>query len=375
MAEAVRSPSSNGVHKDATPPDRAQWGFFKALTEHRDQHRRQDLIAAAYAADGMDGSIAKAAMDETGGAKGGYLVPPGYSTMLLDAIAEWSFIRPLALVVPMDSQTTMCPMPSVRGAATAGTTPFFGGIVFLWPSQTAQAVGLNETEPSFDQMTLTAWDLVGQIVLSNQLVADIGPEGEQKLITLFGRAAAWYEEYAYLQGKGAAQFMPLGMVNAPGAALVSRHAPNTIAQQDIATMAGDMIPFGWGNAIWCCSPTAIAQIAQLTGFIPNQQFMFHKDGGLRGISGFAGTLLTRPLFVTEKLPAMGTKGDLIFVDPALYAVGERSQVVIDSSPHPKFTTNQTVFRVWLRVDGRPLQPAVANLADGTSTASSIVVLV
>jgi HK97 family phage major capsid protein len=70
----------------------------------------------------------------------------------------------------------------------------------------------------------------------------------------------------------------------------------------------------------------------------------------------AGFLMNRPLFVTDKLPALGTKGDLMFFDPYLYVVADRQQVLIDTSIYDPnvFTKNQTMFRVWLRMGGRPM---------------------
>lgn len=159
---------------------------------------------------------------------------------------------------------------------------------------------------------------------------------------------------------------PLGMLNSPACVQIPRAAGNQIAASDIASMAAAMIPEGWQNGIWACSPSALAQICKLATYQVSQ-------GGVGGEGGAAGYLISRPLFVTEKLPTLGTFGDLMFFDPSMYVVGNRQEVVVDASPHYLFANNRTAFRVWLRIAGQPWLPAPVTLADG-STASSIVAL-
>jgi HK97 family phage major capsid protein len=208
---------------------------------------------------------------------------------------------------------------------------------------------------------------------------DMGPEAEIAWMKLFGRAAGWYEDYAFFQGGGAGNYMPLGIINAPGTKGVARASGNHISQNDLSGMTQAMIPFGWGHAIWCCSVAALGELQKATGFMPNQIPIFPPslDGHgpvFPGVSGLAGTLLTRPMFVTEKLPALGTKGDLVFFDPTSYIVGDRMETTIDASPHPNFNTYQTIFRIWRRVDGKPMNSATMTMQDGSTTASPFVVL-
>ncbi|MCI0409059.1 MAG: phage major capsid protein, partial [Acidobacteria bacterium] len=160
--------------------------------------------------------VAKAAMSELSGSVGGYLLPQDYSDALLETIAELSFIYPRATVIPMFSADLLAPRWNVETAPTAaGIAPFFGGVIFRWGAEPA----LPETEPTFRMDTFHAWDLLGYCTVSNQWLQDAGAEqplrAEHYLIRMFGRAAAWQAELAFLQGLGAAQQMPLGIVNSP----------------------------------------------------------------------------------------------------------------------------------------------------------------
>jgi HK97 family phage major capsid protein len=85
-------------------------------------------------------------------------------------------------------------------------------------------------------------------------------------------------------------------------------------------------------------------------------------------------LLGRPAIMTEKLPALGTKGDLILVDPSLYIIGDRQQIEIAASEHVNFLANQMTWRVVERVDGQPWLDKPITLQDNATQVSPFVVL-
>ena len=324
---------------------------------------------------GVHTSVQKsAANDELSGAAGGWLVPMDYTARFIKPLAERSIIYRRAHVQPMASLEMTCPMLDATTALAAGTVPFFGGILSTWGAQMG-LLSANEFEPQFRSMTLHAWDNLYYAIASNQLLMDMGPGADDRLLQNFGQAGAWYAEYAFFNGTGAANSLPLGMLNAPCALLQNRAGSNHIAQADVKAMVAMLLPMGWANAIWCCSVTALADIIGITGYIPN---INRRDDADECV----GYLANRPLYVTDKLPAIGTKGDLILTDPSLYAIGDRMQVVIDVSEHAPYSTNtsafqrnQAMFRVWLRQDGKPILDNFVTLPDAAgSQVSSIVVL-
>lgn len=308
--------------------------------------------------------IHKAALDETSGMIGGYLAPLDYSTALLSSLEENSLFRSRALVVPMKSLETTCPTVNATTAQAAGTSPFFGGFAITWTDASPSA-GAPESEPTFHAPSLVARSLLAQMTVSNQFLKDIGAEGEMALMNLAGRAVAWSEDYAFFRGDGNGQ--PLGIVLAGASKVRDRTTSNLIGSADVRNMCGDLIPVSWNHAIWACSPTAFAQVSGITGFVPNANPL----GAEQGCAGF---LMSRPVFVTEKLPALGTKGDLVFFDPSLYVIGNRQETIVDVSEHPNFRTNQSIIRIWRRVDGKPWLDGTVTLADASSTASAYVVL-
>lgn len=309
------------------------------------------------------------ALNEIGGAAGGYIVPLDWSWDLLRPLSEQSIIYPRATVVEMTSAETLCPYIDATTVQAANTAPFFGGISMGWGPQKATLATNEAAEPTWRQMSMRAWDLFGYALISNQMLADMGPLGEAKLVDLFGKAAAWYAEWAWFNGAGAAFSLPLGILNAPCAIAYSRAGGGHIAQSDVVGMAARLMPQCWMNAIWCVSVSAIGDLAKVTGFTLNEW----PYGDAKGIIGF---LLGHPVYVTDKLPKLGTAGDLVLFDPSMYAIGDRQQVVVDISEHAPYSTssafqrNQSMFRVWYRGDGKPMLDGVVSLPDGSGAGNT-----
>ncbi len=338
-------------------------GFMQCIGQLKSRHKAdrdsaKAKLAKIYKSEYI--TIEKAAMGETRGATGGYLVPVDYTLALMEVIAEESYIYPRATVLPMTTASMQCPKIDVETLQGVGTSSLVGGIKFVWGFEDAPL----ETEPTFRALELTAWDLLGYCVATNSFLNDIGPLGERSLFNLFGRAAAWYMEYAFLQGYGADLLMPLGVANAPAAIKVTRNTIASIVQADIATMAGDLLPFSWQHAIWMCSPSSLAKIIQVTNYFVNDS---------SSMDGSCGSLLTRPLFVTDKLPPMGTPNDLVLFDPRLYVVGQRMDIAIDVSDQDDFQRNRSTYRIWLRIDGKPWVSKSIAL-DSSTTVSPYVLL-
>ena len=70
-----------------------------------------------------------------------------------------------------------------------------------------------------------------------------------------------------------------------------------------------------------------------------------------GVVGPA-TLLGYPVKVTEKTPALGTKGDIILAALSAYYIGDRRDMTVAVSPHSRFATDEVEFRFTKRVDGK-----------------------
>jgi HK97 family phage major capsid protein len=318
----------------------------------------------------------KAALGESSGVTGGYIVPPDFYEQLLSIAAEEATFRQQAFVMPMASATLQFPYLDITTVQSAGNTPFFGGVIANW---TSEAQTRTETEPKFKMMELKAQELSGYSVSSNILLQDAAFGLEKFLFTLFGKACAWYEEYAFLQGNGVGK--PLGILNA-GATIktggTSGHRDSGlgvagISFADISTMLSKFLPGSIvaGKGCWYFSPTCLPYLLQLKDGANRALFVSIDQGAVKKP---VWKLFGLPAILTEKLPACGTVGDLILVDPSLYVIGDRMMLEIAASEHVNFLANQMTWRFVQRVDGRPWLENAITLQDASSTVSPFVIL-
>ncbi len=347
--------------------------FFDLLkTEAADE-----LIGLCY----PDGICRKAALTSQGGGLGGYLIPPDFAEQLL-AAGEPGLIRPRATLIPSQTEEKLVPLVDVTTVQAAGTSNFFGGLSLTW---NAEGFSFTQSNPAFKLLALKLSFLGGVVYLSNALWYDTAPKMRAAILTaLFGRAIGWYEEYAFFQGTGVGQ--PMGLLNAPATIAVMRLNADLIGYADVATMLEKLLPESFSRAIWAFAPTALPQLLQL------------KDGSERAVFLQAGvdangrgqfSLLGIPAYSTDKLPALGTKGDLMLIDPSFYVIsdfvnqselvpgpaeGLASGLAIAVSPHVKFLTNQTAVMIAKRVDGQPWPDKAITLQDGSTQVSPFVAL-
>jgi hypothetical protein len=101
---------------------------------------------------------------------------------------------------------------------------------------------------------------------------------------------------------------------------------------------------------------------------------------LSGLTGGAApapapTLLGYPLFFSDRLPALGAKGDICLCDLSYYLLLNGSGPRIDLSTELLFTSDKSIFRIIAMLDGRPwlTEPILLEGSAG-STVSPFVVL-
>lgn len=329
------------------------------------------LASMPYVTKSSNGrEVRKAALAEGSGQTGGYTIPPQFMNELLTIAAEDGFIEQRAKVIPMNSRTVQWPTLDLTTVQARGTTPYFGGILAQWQPE---AASINETEPTFRLTDWTAWDLVLYAVSSNQLLADNGIGLDALLTQLFGQAITWYKEYAYLQGSGAGGTMPLGLLNAPATIAQTRLVANRFLMADAASMLSHLQIRSWNDACWIVHQSVVPQLILMvdggagagaygtgatTSYTGGNRLAWLPPMGADG-KGPAAIKLPQaflnglPLYITEKLPQLGTRGDVVLADWSRYIIGMRLDLQIDVSPHYLFRNNQLAWRVIARCDAKP----------------------
>jgi HK97 family phage major capsid protein len=280
------------------------------------------------------------AMSEGIGSDGGFSVPEEFAGMLMDKSLEKQIIKPRATVIPMKSQTR-------KVSAFDGynhTSALFGGINIGY---VAEAGTISQNTPKLLEMEMQAKKMAALVTLSSELMNDSPDFGNNLAMALID-AFGWYEDYYYLMGNGVGQ--PLGILNDPALITVSKEtgqAAGTITYSNVCKMFARMHSACLPEAVWLVNQTAIPQLLEMTlpiGTGGTQIQIMKEDNG-------QFSLLTKPVVFTEKLPALGTKGDIVFADLSQYFIGERSQVQIKTTDLLHFNTDQLDVRGILRHDG------------------------
>lgn len=299
---------------------------------------------------------------EQAGASGGFLVPPEFLPTLLSTEWESNVVRQRSVIIPMRRRQINVPALDMTGT-TVGEPHQYGGVVAEW---TEEAAAKPEKEPEFRQLELVAHKLSIYTEASTELLADSAIGLEALLGRLFSGAIAWEEDWAFLRGTGAGQ--PRGVITAPGTFVQPRAVAGTIGIGDIANM---LMHHHGANPVWHITRSAMATLIQLNGPAANPSYVF-MPGNFTG--NVPATLMGYPIYWTEKLPLIGTQGDILLADWGFYYIGDRQGTTVESSMHYRFRYNLVAWRADHRVDGQQMNSTPWTLTDGVTQISPFVVL-
>lgn len=355
-APSPASPADAGAYKE--------WNEFLYAIWMRKAHQVSDSRLKFFKDEKTAGHEEKQMVESTG-ASGGFLVPVQFLPSLQAIQAEDSIVRANGpTVIRMTNRQLAIPVLDQTGT-TAGLPHWFGGMRFYWQAEASEK---TLTEPSFRKVNLVAHKLIGYTYASDELLDDSaisladflsGPLG-------FAGGVAWMEDYAFLMGTGAGQ--PRGVVNAPATIGVNRAAANAVGVADLANMLQAFLPSGRG--VWVMSQSVMASMIQLAGPTGNASY-FWQPSAREGLPPY---LLGFPVMWSEKVPALGTRGDVGLYDFRYFIIGDRQATTIDTTPYDRWEYDETSWRVVHRVDGQPWLSTPLTLQDGTTQISPFVVL-
>lgn len=293
------------------------------------------------------------------GALGGFAIPEQFSPDLKMISPQPAIVRPRATVIPAgDPPDAAISMPALNQKGANNT---YGGVRVYHSEESAAAV---ESTLRLDQVKLEPHKLIGYVTASNELLSNWAASGTF-ISTMMRLAMTGQEDYDFLRGTGVNQ--SLGIINSPGAIAYNRAGANAIVFNDIVGMIARM-KYG-GNLVWLCSQTTIPQLCNIrdTG-----NFNLWMTGAAAGLPT---TLAGFPVIYVDRLPALGTKGDLGLYDMTYYLIKDGSGPYVAMSEHFRFSNDETCFRITWHVDGKPWLTGPFTLeGSSTSTVSPFVVL-
>lgn len=297
-------------------------------------------------------------------ASAGFLIPETVRSDIQQVMLPTAIVRPRATVITMSGLRTI--MPFVDETTHSGS--LFGGMTFSW---TPESGTISPTEAKFGRVALEAKKLTGLARVPNELWND-APALSGWLMRSLPQGIGFTEDYAFITGDGATE--PLGVQNAANTALITvtketGQTASTVLTENILNMYSRLLPQSIDNSVWLANPGTFPQLMTLsiavgTGGAPVALVDIHATPRM--------TLLGRPLILTEKVPALGSAGDIGLYDFGFYMIGDRQAISLESSTESRFANDETELRAILRADGRPwIQSAITPL-NGSSLSPFVI---
>lgn len=233
-------------------------------------------------------------------------------------------------------------------------------------SRLSEEGALSDNRVEFASTKVELSKAGGLCYVSSELLSDSAVGVDATLNQVFGQAAAMLQAKDFIVGTGTGE--PLGILKGDNLYTVSAEGG-----QDADTIVGDNILKmrqrcrSYNRAIWLAHPSTYTDlaVAHLSG-TNSDTFLYSPGNG----SDVPDTLLGRPIFYTEAAFELGDKGDLMLAVPSEYTY-LTAGLRIDMSQHVAFTTDQVVFRVILRDDGRPTRSATHKDRRGFETSEFV----
>lgn len=319
----------------------------KAGTGDRDAHGR--LVKAAQG------------MNETTDADGGYLVHPEWMSDVMSRMIDSGALA-------RKCRRVRCSSNELRFNEVDDYNRTDGNhAVNVY--RIAEAADKTKSTPQFGEVTVPINKLVGLYYATDELLQDVSAL-EMMVGDWFVREFGYKMDYEVLRGTGTTMFDGILASSAlVTQAKESAQTADTVNAANVAKMYARMWPGSLGRAEWFVNPDVLPQLINMQiGNYP----IFTPPGGIPGAP--AGTLLGRPINVSEVCSTVGDVGDIMFMDLGQYLIAERGGLEQASSIHVRFVQDETCFRFVLRNGGAPSWSNVVTPNQGSNTLSPFIAL-
>ncbi len=341
------------------------YGGATASPEAREESWR-GVVAAALGGSPMHPAVMAATATEGSNPLGGFsVVPEVASEIFMRAAEESVFVRIGASVVPMISDERVVPaLDDDDETDDAEAT-----LQAEWKPEASEA---DAQLVKLRQARLKAAKLLVLAAASNELGED-APHYIMALEAAISRAIGRKFDKAVLSGTGVG--MPAGILHSAATITVSKEGgqgASTFKWENAVGMWAKLAPGSHERAWWLMHPTVLPQALSMSLAIGNagtQPRGVFEAGGPTGYQ-----LLGRPVLITSRLKPLGTKGDVILLDPSQVVIGIRRGLSIERSPHVFFSSDRLAIRGRFRGDAATFWDAPRTLADSGGTVSPFVVL-
>ncbi len=378
-------------------------GYLTDVSEYTMDAEGNEKLVTTRTMDngGIETIIRSGSESLSGGQQYGMSLKPTYVNNLFEIAMESEVFAQFTQPVPVTSgNEVIWPMLNqyqapqvVNGIAMSAS---FGGVVIY-------RVGEETARTSSDaKMALNKFhvpDIAGLTDFSRDYIMDSSDYIPMDAVVTrkFADAHAWVKDWEFIRADGVGKSQGYFNANSTitgGPNSGARSNSNKISSDDLMWMISHLHGMCRGDARFIANITTYTQLGILRDasgnavFQPNaliDQAMLQsaikeakvERGGLRVMLG--GVILGFPIYFTEKVPLLGTTGDISLVCPWQYGDATKLAFEIGMSEHIYFLTDRIAYRTKGRFTGHSLWPEaftqadnIATPASGTQTSPSIV---
>ncbi len=302
--------------------------------------------------------------NESAGQDGGFLVPPQFSQQIFKLSLGEDSLLPLTDNVEVSGNSMAFPKDE--------TTPWgTNGIRAYWQGEAASAVA---TKPVLGLATLRLKKLMALVPTTDELLDDANALTSY-LPEKVALSIRWKTNESILFGAG--NGVPIGALAAGATVTVAKEsgqATQTLQAQNLAKMIARLPTGSFANAVWIVNNDVLPALFTLTlGNYPIYLPMGMNVGGIQ--TSPYGTLLGRPVFVSQHANTFSSQGDILLVDLKYYqTITKAGGMQTATSMHLYFDADLTAFRTTFRMDGQAKIVAPISPAKGSTTMSPFIQL-
>lgn len=364
---------TTGVHERAIDnPTRgydgaAGFGRF-AADVHRlnsGQGMADGLKIFAAAGDGMSAGIKS---------DGGVLLPPAFSTTIMDLVGMDSdpLLSEVDNLPPLPDNCESMEYPAINESSRADGSRK-GGIRGYWK---AELTTMTESKPTLKDIKFSPQEVYVFAYASDKLLRH-APQLSSFLSTCAADEINFKLGDSIINGTGSG--MPRGILtgatDAPRVQIAKEtgQAAATLVVNNLAKMYARMPAKYLPGAKWYVNVDTLPQFLLMAFAVGTGGIPIYMPGGSIANAPY-GTIYGAPVVPLEYSQTLGTEGDIIFANMKRYAMQTRGTVESGMSIHLKFDINQTAFRFIFEADGQPWNATSITPKNGSNKQSPFVTL-
>jgi HK97 family phage major capsid protein len=305
-------------------------------------------------------------MDPTGG---GFLVQVDFIAAIFMLAHDLGELLQRVNKIPISANSNGLKIPGIDETSRQ-TGSRWGGVQSYW---LAEGITATPTKPKFRLIEFDLKKLMSLMYTTSEMLED-----SVALTAIAGQAFSeevmFMTEDGVFEGTGAGQ--PLGYLNSPALLTIAKEngqATKTVVKENIDKMWARC----WGrsrkNAVWFVNQDVEPSLQAMNGAVgTGGELVYMPPGGLSAAP--YATLKGRPIVTAEYNSTLGTAGDITLADLSQYTIVDKNGVQAATSMHVAFNTDEMVFRITYRVDGKPMWHNVMTPFKGSNTLSPFVAL-